>query len=132
VLIQRRLELQAGGADVVVVGLPNVGAGGRGQSRYGERESERQEGPDSEQQPAWSWAHLPTCVQHSTMDERRSLLSETVAEPRLKKARRGGRALRPSDNHRKADKRKNSEERGASSGVRMRTPREGALSGDGV
>ena len=67
VLIQRRLELQASGADVVVVGLPNVGAGGRGQSRYGERESERQEGPDSEQQPAWSWAHLPTCVQHSTI-----------------------------------------------------------------
>ena len=28
--------------------------------------------------------------------------------------------------------RKNSEERGATSGVRMRTPREGALSGDGV
>ena len=63
VLIQRRLELQAGGTGVVVVGLPNVGAGGRGQSRYGERESERQEGPDSEQQPALSWAHLPTCVQ---------------------------------------------------------------------
>ena len=41
VLIQRRLELQASGADVVVVGLPNVGAGGRGQSRYEERESER-------------------------------------------------------------------------------------------
>ena len=57
---------------------------------------------------------------------------ETGAEPRLKKARRGGRAPRPSDNHRKANKRKNSEERGASSGVRMRTPREGALSGDGV
>ena len=57
---------------------------------------------------------------------------ERVAEPRLKKARRGGRAPRPSDNHRKANKRKNSEQRGASSGVRMRTPREGALSGDGV
>ena len=41
VLIQRRLELQASGADVVVVGLPNVGAGGRGQRRYEERESER-------------------------------------------------------------------------------------------
>ena len=52
VLIQRRLELQASGTGVVVVGLPNVGAGGRGQSRYEERESERQEGPDSEQQPA--------------------------------------------------------------------------------
>ena len=57
---------------------------------------------------------------------------ETVAEPRLEKARRGGRAPRPSDNRRKASKRKNSEERGASSGGRMRTPREGALSGDGV
>ena len=57
---------------------------------------------------------------------------ETGAEPRLKKARRGGRAPRPSDDHRKANKRKNSEERGASSGVRMRTPREGALSGDVV
>ena len=57
---------------------------------------------------------------------------ETVAGPRLKKARRGGRAPRPSDDHRKANKRKNSEERGASSGVRMRTPREGALSGDVV
>ena len=52
VLIQRRLELQASSTGVVVVRLPNVGAGGRGQSRYGERESERQEGPDSEQQPA--------------------------------------------------------------------------------
>ena len=57
---------------------------------------------------------------------------ETVAGPRLKKARRGGRAPRPSDDHRKANKRKNSEERGASSGVRMRTLREGALSGDVV
>jgi len=57
---------------------------------------------------------------------------ETVAGPRLKKARRGGRAPRPSDDHRKANKRKNSEGRGASSGVRMRTPREGALSGDVV
>ena len=57
---------------------------------------------------------------------------EVVAGPRLKKARRGGRAPRPSDNRRKASKRKNSEERGASSGVRMRTPREGALSGDVV
>ena len=57
---------------------------------------------------------------------------ETVAEPRLEMARRGGRAPRPSDNRRKASKRKNSEERGASSGGRMRTPREGALSGDGV
>ena len=56
---------------------------------------------------------------------------EAVAGPRLKKAR-GGRAPRPSDDHRKANKRKNSEERGASSGVRMRTPREGALSGDVV
>ena len=34
-------DVQAGGADVVVVGLPNVGAGGRGQRRYEERESER-------------------------------------------------------------------------------------------
>ena len=58
VLIQRRLELQAGGTGVVVVGLPNVGAGGRGQSRYEERESERREGPDSEQQPAWSCGPL--------------------------------------------------------------------------
>ena len=33
---------------------------------------------------------------------------------------------------RKANKRKNSEERGASSGVGMGTPREGALSGDVV
>ena len=41
VLIQRRLELQASGTGVVVVRLPNVGAGGRGQSRYEERESER-------------------------------------------------------------------------------------------
>ena len=57
---------------------------------------------------------------------------ETVAEPRLKKARRGGRAPRPSDNHRKTNKRKNSAERGASSGVRTRTPREGALSDDDV
>ena len=57
---------------------------------------------------------------------------EAVAGPRLKKARRGGRAPRPSDNRREANKRKNSEERGASSGGRMRTPREGALSGDGV
>ena len=57
---------------------------------------------------------------------------ETVAEPRLGKARRGGRAPRPSDNHRKANKRKNSEEGGASSGVRMRTPREGALRVDDV
>ena len=57
---------------------------------------------------------------------------ETVAGPRLKKARRGGRAPRPSDDHRKANKRKNSEERGASSGVRMRTSYEGVLSGDVV
>ena len=57
---------------------------------------------------------------------------ETVAGPRLKKARRGGRAPRPSDDHRKANRRKNSEERGASSGVRTRTPREGALSDDAV
>ena len=57
---------------------------------------------------------------------------EAGAGPRLKKARRGGWAPRPSDDHRKANKRKNSEERGASSGGRMRTPREGALSGDGV
>ena len=57
---------------------------------------------------------------------------ETAAGPQPKKARRGGRAPRPSDNHRRANKRKNSEERGASSGVRMRTPRDGALSGDGV
>ena len=57
---------------------------------------------------------------------------ETVAGPRLKKARRGGGAPRPSDDHRKANKRKNSEERGDSSGVRMRTPREGTLSGDVV
>ena len=57
---------------------------------------------------------------------------EAVAGPRLKKARRGGRAPRPSDDHRKANKRKNSEERGASSGVRMRTLREGALGGDVV
>ena len=57
---------------------------------------------------------------------------ETVAEPRLEKARRGGRAPRPSDDHRKANKRKNSEEGGASSGVRMRTLHEGALSGDVV
>ena len=57
---------------------------------------------------------------------------ETAVGPRPKKARRGGRAPRPSDDHRKANKRKNSEERGASSGVRMRTPREGALSGDVV
>ena len=57
---------------------------------------------------------------------------EAVAGPRLKKARRGGRAPLPSDDHRKANKRKNSEERGASSGVRMRTLREGALSGDVV
>ena len=57
---------------------------------------------------------------------------ETGAGPRLKKARRGGRAPRPSDDHRKANKRKSSEERGASSGVRIRTPREGALSGDVV
>ena len=57
---------------------------------------------------------------------------ETVAGPRLKKARRGGRAPRPSDDHRKANKRKNSEERGASSGVRMRTSREEALGGDVV
>ena len=35
---------------------------------------------------------------------------ETGAEPRLKKARRGGGPPRRSDNHRKADKRKNSEE----------------------
>ena len=41
---------------------------------------------------------------------------EAVAGPRLKRARRGGRAPRPSDDHRKANKRKNSEERGASSG----------------
>ena len=34
---------------------------------------------------------------------------ETVAGPRLKKARRGGRAPRPSDDHRKANRRKNSE-----------------------
>ena len=47
-------------------------------------------------------------------------------------ARRGGRAPRPSDDHRKANRRKNSEERGASSGVRTRTPREGALSDDAV
>ena len=59
-------------------------------------------------------------------------LVEPKAEPRLKKTRGGGRAPRPSDDHRKANKRKNSEERGASSGVRMRTPREGALSGDVV
>ena len=52
VLIQRRLELQASGTGVVVVGLPNVGEGWRGQSRYEEGESERREGPDSEQQPA--------------------------------------------------------------------------------
>ena len=52
VLIQRRLELQASGTGVVVVRLPNVGAGGRGQSRYEERDSERREGPASEQQPA--------------------------------------------------------------------------------
>ena len=58
VLIQRRLELQASGTGVVVVRLPNVGAGGRGQSRYEERESERQEGPDSEQQPAWAVADV--------------------------------------------------------------------------
>ena len=57
---------------------------------------------------------------------------EAVAGPRLKKARRGGRAPRPSDDHRKANKRKNSEERGASSGVRMRTSCEGVLSGDVV
>ena len=57
---------------------------------------------------------------------------ETGEGPRLKKARRGGRAPRPSDDHRKANKRKSSEERGASSGVRIRTPREGALSGDVV
>ena len=57
---------------------------------------------------------------------------EAVAGPRLKKARRGSRAPRPSDDHRRANKRKNSEERGASSGVRMRTWREGALSGDVV
>ena len=41
---------------------------------------------------------------------------ETGVEPRLKKARRGGRAPRPSDDHRKANKRKNSEEGEASSG----------------
>ena len=57
---------------------------------------------------------------------------ETAAGPRLKKARRGGRAPRPSDDHRKANRRKNSEERGASSRVRTRTPREGALSDDDV
>ena len=57
---------------------------------------------------------------------------ETVTGPRLKKARRGGRAPRPSDNHRKANKRKNSEEGGASSGVGMRTLHEGAPSGDVV
>ena len=57
---------------------------------------------------------------------------ETAAGPQPKKARRGGRAPRPSDDHRKANKRKNSEERGASSGVRMRTLHEGALSGDVV
>ena len=57
---------------------------------------------------------------------------ETVAGPRLKKARRGGRAPHPSDDHRKANKRKNSEERGASSGVRMGTSREEALGGDVV
>ena len=57
---------------------------------------------------------------------------EAVAGPRLKKARRGGRAPRPSGDHRKANKRKNSEERGASSGVRMRTSYDGVLSGDVV
>ena len=57
---------------------------------------------------------------------------ETAVGPRPKKARRGGRAPRPSDDHRKANKRKNSEEGGASSGVRMRTLHEGALSGDVV
>ena len=57
---------------------------------------------------------------------------ETAAGPRPKKARRGGRAPRPSDDHRKANKRKNSEEGGAPSGVRMRTLHEGALSGDVV
>ena len=57
---------------------------------------------------------------------------ETAAGPQPKKARRGGRAPRPSDDHRKANRRKNSEERGASSGVRTRTPREGALSDDAV
>ena len=62
VLIQRRLELQASGTSVVVVGLPNVGEGERGQSRYEERESERQQGPDSEQQPEPGHAALPTRV----------------------------------------------------------------------
>jgi len=54
-----------------------------------------------------------------------------AASVRIKKKKRE-RPESPSDDHRKANRRKNSEERGASSGVRMRTPREGALSGDVV
>ena len=57
---------------------------------------------------------------------------ETAAGPWLKKARRGSRAPRPSDDRRKANRRKTPEEGGASSGVGMGTPREGALSGDVV
>ena len=57
---------------------------------------------------------------------------ETATGPQPKKARRGSRAPRPSDGRRKANRRKNPEERGASSGVGMGTPREGALSGDVV
>ena len=76
------------------------------------------------------------CVLHATclVATESDREDEAVAGPRLKKARRGGRAPRPSDDHlgRKANKRKNSEERGASSGVRTRTPREGALSDDAV
>ena len=66
VLIQRRLELQASGADVVVVGLPNVGAGGRGQRRMKSARASA-DGPDSEQQPAWSWA---TCLRASSFHYR--------------------------------------------------------------